>query len=114
MARDHFYLNKTDGKLFGVCAGLADYLGVETIWIRVAVVVLTLWGFGSTIPLYLLVAFFASRRPRLEDRYDGTRDMEQRLQRTGQRRVRDTRLRSDLSDMDRRLAEMERHFQARD
>ena len=110
-SRDRFYLNKTDGKLFGVCAGFADYLGVDAIWIRIALVVLTLLGWGSTIPLYLLVAFVASRRPTyIEDgRYEDHRT--ERLERRAERR---SALRSDLSDIDRRLDEMERHFRARD
>lgn len=119
-ARDRFYLNKIDGKLFGVCAGLADYLGVDAIWIRIALVVLTLLGWGSTIPLYLLVAFVASRRPTyLEDTYEyasaeDDRRAVRRAERLRWRRLRDTELRSDLGDMDRRINEMERHFRVRD
>ena len=114
-SRDRFYLNKTDGKLFGVCAGFGDYLGVDAIWIRIALVVLTLLGWGSTIPLYLLVAFVASRRPSyLEDHYAGSYEDEALGERRRRRRLRDHELRSDMSDMDRRIDEMERHFRVRD
>jgi len=54
-----FRLNKSDGKIMGVCAGLADYTGIDLMLIRVLTVLLTLCGFGSTIILYLLVGLIA-------------------------------------------------------
>jgi phage shock protein C len=43
----------------GVCAGLADYSGIDLALIRIAAVLLTLCGVGSTILLYLLVGLIA-------------------------------------------------------
>lgn len=54
-----FRLNKTDGKIMGVCAGLADYSGMDLMLIRVLTVLLTVCGVGSTIILYLLVGLIA-------------------------------------------------------
>jgi phage shock protein C len=54
-----FRLNKSDGKIMGVCAGLADYSGIDLMLIRVLTVLLTLAGVGSTIILYLLVGLIA-------------------------------------------------------
>lgn len=54
-----FRLNKSDGKIMGVCAGLADYSGIDLMVIRILTVLLTLCGFGSTIILYLLVGMIA-------------------------------------------------------
>lgn len=54
-----FRLNKSDGKIMGVCAGLADYTGIDLMLIRVLTVLLTLCGVGSTIILYLLVGLIA-------------------------------------------------------
>jgi phage shock protein C len=59
MSNTGFRLNKTDGKIMGVCAGLSDYSGLDLSLIRVAAVLLTIFGFGSTIILYLLVGFIA-------------------------------------------------------
>jgi phage shock protein C len=103
-----FHLNKADGKFLGVCAGIADYIGVEAIWVRVALVVLTLLGWGTAIPIYLIIAFVASPKPAAID-YDGMDD-ERYLERMSRRRDRSKRMRTDLSDMDRRLAEMERSY----
>lgn len=54
-----FRLNKSQGKIMGVCAGLADYSGIDLMLIRVLAVLLTVCGVGSTILLYLLVGFVA-------------------------------------------------------
>jgi phage shock protein C len=54
-----FRLNKSEGKIMGVCAGLADYSGIDLMLIRVLAVLLTLCGVGSTIILYLLVGLIA-------------------------------------------------------
>jgi phage shock protein C len=54
-----FRLNKSEGKIMGVCAGLADYSGIDLLLIRVLAVLLTLCGMGSTIIVYLLVGLLA-------------------------------------------------------
>jgi len=105
---NHYYLNKADGKVFGVCAGFADYLGVDALWIRIAVVAMTLLGMGIIIPIYFLIAFLATTGPSRID-YDGMDD-ETYLDRLRRGRDRSSRIRTDISDMDRRLAEMERSY----
>ena len=113
VSRNRFYLNKAEGKISGVCAGFADYLGVDALWIRAAVVALTVLVSFITIPLYIIIAVLASRRPRdlyAGDPYIDDRAEEQRLERALRRRERSTRVRSDLRDMDRRLAEVEHHY----
>lgn len=57
-----FGLDKTRGKILGVCAGIADYTGVEAIWIRLGFVLGTLFGFGSLLLVYLAVAIVADRK----------------------------------------------------
>jgi phage shock protein C len=54
-----FRLNKRDAKIMGVCAGLSDYSGIDLMLIRIATVLLTICGFGSTIILYLIVGLVA-------------------------------------------------------
>ncbi len=56
---NRFRLNKSQGKVMGVCAGLADYTGIDLMLIRVLTVLLTLCGVGSTVILYLLVGLIA-------------------------------------------------------
>ena len=54
-----FRLNKRDGKLMGVCSGIADYFGIDTTLVRIGFVVGTLVGFGSLILVYLAVGLIA-------------------------------------------------------
>lgn len=53
-------LNKADGKLMGVCAGLADRFGWDVTLVRVAFVLATLFGFGSAILVYLVIGLIAN------------------------------------------------------
>ena len=52
-------LDKANGKLMGVCAGLANRFEIDPIWMRLLFVTGTLVGFGSFILLYLLIALLA-------------------------------------------------------
>ncbi len=57
--RAGFHLDKRNGKVFGVSAGLANYLGTDPMWVRIGFVAATLLGFGLTIPIYLAIALIA-------------------------------------------------------
>ena len=54
-----FRLDRTDGKVFGVCAGLANYMNVDPMIVRLVFVAGALFGFGSFILIYLLIALLA-------------------------------------------------------
>ena len=83
---------------------------------------LTFWVSFITIPIYIAVAVLADRRPMAlyseaeEERL--LRRMERRRARqglgaglgAGLGRSRSNRLRTDLSDLDRRIADMEAHY----
>lgn len=54
-----FTLDKADGKLMGVCAGLSRSTGADLTLIRVLAVV-SIFALGAvTIPLYLLTGLIA-------------------------------------------------------
>ena len=57
--RAGFRLDKTNGKVFGVCAGIADYSGIDPMLVRIGFVAGTLFGFGSFILIYLAIALVA-------------------------------------------------------
>jgi phage shock protein PspC (stress-responsive transcriptional regulator) len=57
--RAGFHLDKSNAKLFGVCAGIAGYFGIDTLLVRIGFVAATLLGFGSPILIYLLIALIA-------------------------------------------------------
>ena len=54
-----FRLDRVDGKVFGVCAGLANYMNVDPLVVRLVFVAGTLFGFGSFILIYLVIALLA-------------------------------------------------------
>lgn len=54
-----FRLDKADGKIFGVCAGIGNYFGIDPLIVRLGFVLGTLIGFGSFILIYLAIALIA-------------------------------------------------------
>lgn len=54
-----FHLDKANGKLFGVCGGIANYFGIDPLIVRIGFVAGTIIGFGSLILLYLAIALIA-------------------------------------------------------
>ena len=111
-ARTKFYLDKQDAKWKGVCAGIADYTGVDVLWVRVAVAVMTFavqqWWI---IIAYYVIAHMAEDKP--HDLYQDAGDAKfwQGVRSNPKRSS--TEVRSKLRDIDRRLADMETHFTSR-
>jgi phage shock protein C len=105
--RTAFYLDRRNRKWSGVCAGIADYTGVDVNVIRIGMVVLTLiGGFPWTLIAYWVTAWMAPRKPHelyQEDPED--KKFWQRVRASPARTVRDVR--SRFRDIDRRLADVE-------
>ncbi len=57
--RAGFRLDKSNAKVFGVCAGIADYFGIDTMLVRIGFVAATLFGVGAPVLIYLAVALIA-------------------------------------------------------
>ncbi|WP_395629201.1 PspC domain-containing protein [Sphingorhabdus sp.] len=49
-------LDKTNKKILGVCAGLANWSGIDAMIIRLIFAVATVIGFGSPVLIYILLA----------------------------------------------------------
>ena len=106
--RTKFYRDKLNGKLLGVCAGIADYTGVDVLWVRIGFVMLTLMGIPFMVPGYIAAALFAPVKPaRLYADGDEQRFWQGVRQSPG-RTARDVRAR--FRDIDRRLAEIEHYY----
>ncbi len=107
--RTQLYRDKHNGKFLGVCAGIADYIGVNALWVRLAVVLLTFGGFGwLTLPGYFAMGIALKSKPDhlyaadpAENRYW------QRVRQNPKRTARE--IRGQFRDIDRRLADVE-HF----
>jgi len=51
------YRSSYDKKIFGVCGGLAEYLGVDSTLIRILLIIVTFFSAGSVILVYIIAGF---------------------------------------------------------
>lgn len=105
--RTKFYRNKQDGKIAGVCAGIADYTGIDVVFVRVFTVVMFFASSGIILPAYILLALFSDRKPIDLYRDNNEEKFWQGVRRSPKNSARDVK--SKLRDIDRRLADVE-HF----
>ncbi len=54
-----FRLDRTNGKLWGVCSGIANYFGIDPMLVRIGFALGTIIGFGSLILVYAAIALIA-------------------------------------------------------
>jgi phage shock protein C len=109
-SRTQFYLDKQDGKISGVCAGIADYTGLDITLVRVATVVLA-FATGWVFLIYFAAAWLAPRKP--ADLYSTPDDAKfwQGVRSNPRRSTGEVR--SKLRDLDRRLADIETFYTSR-
>ena len=106
--RTRFYRDKINGKLMGVCAGIADYTGVDVLWVRLATVISMSVTGGMTLPLYILVGMLAPKKP---GHLYGNREEQKFWQGVRQSPARTAReVRATFRDIDRRLADVENFY----
>jgi phage shock protein C len=105
--RTQFYLDKQNAKWSGVCAGIADYTGVDVTLVRIGIVLITfLGGFPWTLIAYWIAAWMAPRKP--IELYRQNREEQKFWQGVRANPKRITRdVRSRFRDIDRRLADVE-------
>ena len=73
----HLYQNKDRAVIFGVCAGIADYLGQPTWLVRLCAIVLLLCFPVGTFIAYLIATWLMDEKPyyrRVTDRFDEVHD----------------------------------------
>ena len=104
--RSRFYRDKENGKWAGVCAGIADYTGLDVTVVRIGFVLGTILGSGMLLLAYILIAWMAPRKP--VELYEENIDQKkfwQDVRRSPRRTARDVR--SRFRELDRRLADVE-------
>jgi len=103
--RTKFYRDKVNSKWMGVCAGIADYTGVNSIWVRLGFVGLIFMTGGTILPFYFLTGLLADKKP---PHLYGDRQEQQFWQGVRQSPTRTAReVKGRLRELDRRLAEVE-------
>ena len=108
-SRTRFYLDRQRGKWKGVCAGIADYVGIDVMWVRLSAILLTVaGGFPWTLIAYWATAWMASPRPAgLYVDADEARFW-QGVRTNTKRSAQE--IRSTFRDIDRRLADIESYY----
>ena len=105
-SRTRFYRDKRHGKLFGVCAGIADYTGFDVSLVRVGFLAAVFMSGGGILPFYLIAALVTPTKPLSLERADSEeRQFWQGVRASPARAARD--ISSRFKDMDRRLADIE-------
>jgi len=105
-SRTRFYRDKRNGKMFGVCAGIADYTGFDVSLVRVCFLAAVFMSGGSVLPFYFIAAMVTPTKPRALERGDSEeRQFWQGVRASPARAARD--ISGRFKDIDRRLADIE-------
>ena len=105
-SRTRFYRDKENGKVFGVCAGIAEYTGFDVSLVRVCMLAAVFMSGGSILPFYWIAAIVTPTKPRELQRANSEDQQFWRgVRASPARAARD--IRSRFKDIDRRLADIE-------
>ena len=105
-SRTRFYRDKRNGKVMGICAGIADYTGFDVSLVRICMIAALFLSSGSIIPIYFIAGWVAPVKPRELDFADREeKQFWQGVRASPARTARD--IRSRFRDLDRRLADIE-------
>jgi phage shock protein C len=105
-SQTRFYRDKRNGKLFGVCAGIADYTGFDVSLVRVCFLAAIFMSGGGVLPFYFIAAMVTPTKPVAFERVDREeKQFWQGVRASPTRAARD--IRSRFKDIDRRLADIE-------
>ena len=100
-----FYLDPRNGKLMGVCAGLADYFGWDVTFIRIGAVIALIWFNVLTLIAYVALGLMLPSKPdRLYD-WDPDEEYWSSVRRSASGTFRDARHR--FRELDMKLQHME-------
>ena len=106
--RTKLYRDKHNGKIMGVCSGVAEYTGIDAFWVRLATVASIFMTSGSTIFFVFLMGMTLNKKPPHLYRDEGEQKYWQRVRQSPQRTARE--IRASFRDIDRRLASVEAHY----
>ena len=105
-SRTRFYRDKRNGKLFGICAGIADYTGFDVSLVRVGFLAAMFMSGGGILPFYFIAALVTPTKPVSLERVDREeQQFWQGVRASPARAARD--ISSRMKDIDRRLADIE-------
>lgn len=105
--RTTLYRDPKNAKLFGVCAGIADYTGVPVLAARLILIATTI-AFGVPALAYLVAAMLIDKKPPYLYAAPAEEKYWQGVRQNPGRTAREVHAR--MKDIDRRLAEIEQYY----
>ncbi len=106
--RTTLYRDKQNAKLMGVCSGIADYTGVNVLWVRLMFVLLLVTIAPILLPGYFIAGLLLNKKPaHLYVDQEETKYW-QRVRQSPKRTARE--IRGRMKDIDRRLADVETYY----
>ncbi|MEM6474935.1 MAG: envelope stress response membrane protein PspC [Pseudomonadota bacterium] len=106
--RTTLYRDKQNAKLMGVCAGIADYTGVNVLWVRLVAFISIFALQGIAIPAYFIAGFMLNKKPTYLYGDEQEQKYWQSVRQSPKRTARE--IRANFRDIDRRLAAVETHY----
>jgi len=104
-SRTRFYRDKRNGKVMGVCAGIADYTGFDVALVRICMIAALFLSSGSILPIYFIAGWVTPTKPRELEVGGEEKQFWQGVRASPARAARD--ISSRMKDIDRRLADIE-------
>jgi phage shock protein C len=106
--RTTLYRDKQNAKLLGVCSGIADYTGVNVMWIRLVFILLLITVAPILLPGYFIAGLLLNKKPaHLYVDQEETKYW-QRVRQSPKRTARE--IRGKFREIDRRLADVETYY----
>jgi phage shock protein C len=105
------YRDRKHGIIGGVCAGIADYFGINRLIVRLITLVSLFLFTLPTSVIYLLAMFFLKSRQENLELNDDEKKIWQSIHRSPQKTIRN--IRSRFSDMEERVQGMESYLTSR-
>ncbi len=107
--RTTLYRDKQNAKIMGVCSGIADYTGVNVLWVRLLTIGALFLTSGGVFLVYLVMGFLLNKKP--PHLYSADKEETQYWQGVRQSPKRTAReIRARMKDVDRRLSDVETYY----
>lgn len=106
--RTTLYRDKQNAKLLGVCSGIADYTGVNVLWVRLGFIILLLTVAPILLPGYFIAGMLLNKKPAHLYVDADEQKYWQRVRQSPKRTARE--IRGKFRDIDRRLADVETYY----
>jgi len=107
--RTKFYRDIENAKWKGVCSGIADYTGIDVSWVRIGVVLFTIFGgFPWTLVAYIVAVVVTDEKPLGLYHDVDEQKFWQEVRRSPRHSSRDVK--AKFRDINRRLADVEYYY----